>query len=278
MSGTVTFTRNTEQITNIPIKEIYVSANLQMLKANAVKIHDLALKLSMGEEISPVIVKFTDKGYEVIDGSDTYYAAKINGISQLPCIVQSDDEYKMRFYSQISAIQNQDSNFFCEAEEIEKLISHYGITQEDAASYLGKAQSTIANKLRLLRLTREEMELITSNHLTERHARALLRIASPDERMQILNLVIEENLNVEKTEQAVDKVIGKRKRREPYRKRNRHNQSVRTFMDMIARGAEGLNLAGIPIKTERFSNENGIEVRIRLPRDISENFHDSHIN
>ncbi len=278
MSGTVIFTRNTEQITSIPLKEIYVSTGLQLLKANASKVHDLALRLSEGEEPTPITVKLTEKGYEVIEGSDTYYAAKINGISAIPCVIQSDDEYKMRFYSQISAIQNQESNFFCEAEEIEKLISRYGMTQEDAASYLGKAQSTIANKLRLLRLTAEEMELITANHLTERHARALLRIASPEERMIILNKVIEDNLNVEKTEQAVDKVIGKRKRREPYRKRSRHNQSVRAFMDMIARGAEGLNLAGIPIKTERLSNENGIEVRIRLPREMSEVYHDNHIN
>ncbi len=270
MSGIITFTKNkyTGQTTELPLREIYLRDNLQILKADPMEIQSLAMSIGKTGVITPLLVKATEKGYEVTEGADRYYAAKINGMTTVPCRIQPDDEYKLRFYRQISEIQSQDLNFFQEAEGIEKLISLYGMTQEDAASCLGKAQSTIANKLRLLRLTEEERVLVTENHLTERHARALLRIASPQERMYILKQVIDDNLNVEKTEQAVEKVIGRRKRREPYRRRSRQGQSVRAFIDMIAKGAEGLTLSGIPVKTERISDEDGIELRIHVAKDI----------
>ena len=82
------------------------------------------------------------------------------------------------------------------------------MTQEDAALKLGKAQSTIANNLRILKLSDEEKELITKFNLTERHARALLRLGSKEERLEIINRVIKFNLNVERTDQAIDEYIG----------------------------------------------------------------------
>ncbi len=85
-----------------------------------------------------------------------------------------------------------------QASAIEKLITYYGMTQEDAAAKLGKAQSTIANKLRLLRLTADEREVIMKYNLTGRHARALLRLAAPAERLAVLERVVKQNLNVEK--------------------------------------------------------------------------------
>ena len=97
----------------------------------------------------------------------------------------------------VENIQRQDLSFFDEASAIEKLITYYGMTQEDAAAKLGKAQSTIANKLRLLRLTADEREVIMKYNLTERHARALLRLAAPAERLAVLERVVKQNLNVE---------------------------------------------------------------------------------
>ncbi len=92
------------------------------------------------------------------------------------------------------------------------------MTQEDAAVKLGKAQSTIANKLRILKLSDEEKELITKFNLTERHAIALLRLGSKEDRIEIINKIIKYNLNVERTEAAIDEYIGKVRDKESYRK------------------------------------------------------------
>lgn len=159
----------------------------------------------------------------------------------------------------------QSLHFFEEAAAIARLISHYGMTQEDAAAHLGKAQSTIANKLRLLRLTEEERELIVAHHLTERHARALLRLSAPQERMLVLQQVIQQGLNVEKTEYAVEQVIGLHKRREPYRKRNRTMHNVRMLMHTINKAVESVQANGLDVRSQKIQHGDFIELRIHIP-------------
>lgn len=148
-----------------------------------------------------------------------------------------------RCFALVENIQRQDLSFFDEANAIEKLISYYGMTQEDAALKLGKAQSTIANKLRILKLSDEEKELITKFNLTERHARALLRLGSKEERLEIINRVIKFNLNVERTEQAIDEYIGKAKDKESYRKRSKVFQNVKIFVNTINKAVETMKAA-----------------------------------
>ncbi|MDY4413673.1 MAG: chromosome partitioning protein ParB, partial [Ruminococcus sp.] len=152
---------------------------------------------------------------------------------------------------------------------IEKLISYYGMTQEDAASKLGKAQSTIANKLRLLRLTPEERELIMSFNLTERHARALLKLGSCEERMNILEKVIKNKLNVERTEKLVEDYIGQKKVRQSYRTRSKVFQNVKIFVNTINKAIETMQSAGIDADSKKIQNEEYIEYRVRIPIDNS---------
>ena len=138
------------------------------------------------------------------------------------------------------------------------------MTQEDAALKLGKAQSTIANKLRILKLSDEEKELITKFNLTERHARALLRLGSKEERLEIINRVIKFNLNVERTEQAIDEYIGKAKDKESYRKRSKVFQNVKIFVNTINKAVETMKAAGIPADSKKIQNEDYIEYRVKI--------------
>lgn len=139
-----------------------------------------------------------ESNYELIAGERRLRAAKLAGLTVVPCIVMDISSRNSAIMALVENIQRQDLNFFDEASAIERLISYYGMTQEDAAAKLGKAQSTIANKLRLLRLTAEEREIIMKYNLTERHARALLRLSAPQERLAVLEKVVKNNLNVEK--------------------------------------------------------------------------------
>ena len=135
----------------------------------------------------------------------------------------------------------------------------------DAAAKLGKAQSTIANKLRLLRLTADEREVIMKYNLTERHARALLRLAAPAERLAVLERVVKQNLNVEKTEAAVEEVIGKKKVQNSYKKRSKVFQNVRIFVNTITKAVETMQAVGIAAESQKIQHEDYIEYRVKIP-------------
>lgn len=267
MSGILTFANktDTQRIVDIELKEIFISNRNQCMTCDPKELQKIADETARNGISEPLNVVKTDKGYQLISGLNNYYAAKLAGIASVPCFIIDKTDTDIGMINQIQIINNNTYDFFKEAEEIERLISLYGMTQEDAASHLGKAQSTVANKLRLLRLTEEERKLITENHLTERHARALLRLAAPQERMYILNMVIKHGFNVEKTELAVDKVIGHRHRREPYRKRSRSVQSVKACINMILKSMEILESSGFNVNTKKTENEDYMELTVRIP-------------
>lgn len=267
MSGTLTFTgkKSTGNIIKLQLMDIFIGDHKKCMTCNPHEIQKLAVSTEKNGLNSPLMVRKTDRGYELLSELNDYYAAKLAGLKSVPCILMGEKDRNHGMISQIKMINDQNLNFFKEAEEIEKLISYYGMTQEDAAAHLGKAQSTVANKLRLLRLTDEERNLIIDNHLTERHARALLRLASPQERIYVLNLVIQHGFNVEKTELAVDKIIGHSHPREPYRKRSRSVQSVRTYINTIMRAVDGLASSGINVDTQKLEHDNCLELRLRIP-------------
>ncbi|MGN0592573.1 MAG: ParB/RepB/Spo0J family partition protein [Ruminococcus sp.] len=267
MAGILTFEKeqSVNRVVEIHISEIYPNPNQYGMNLASMNLQPLAENIARNGVLQPLTVRHTDAGYELIAGVRRLYAAKLAGLQSVPCTIIEPNARNTAIMALVEEIQRQNLNFFEEAAAIEKLISFYGMTQEDAAARLGKAQSTIANKLRLLRLTGEERELIIQHHLTERHARALLRLGAPQERMLVLNQVIKQGLNVEKTELAVEEMIGRHKKREPYRKRTRSVQNVRTFVNAISKAVETMQSAGIGADAQRIQNEDSVEFRIRIP-------------
>ena len=165
----------------------------------------------------------------------------------------------------VEHIRKQKLSFFDEASAIERLIRYYGMTQEEAAAKLGKAQSTIANKLRLLRLTSGEREIIMEYNLTERHSRALLKLASPEDRMIILEKIIDEGLNVDKTEQFIDEFIGREHEKQVYKKRSPVFRNVKTFVNSINKAVETMQAAGISATSNKIQCDGYIEYSVRIP-------------
>ena len=140
------------------------------------------------------------------------------------------------------------------------------MTQEDAAIRLGKKQSTISNKLRLLKLSENEMRIISENHLTERHARALLRINDSEKRMEILEKIVKGGLNVEKTEALIEKTLENEKEREDLKRRSVvFGGDVKLFLNTINRAVETMQAAGINAEMERKKGEKFIEYKIVIP-------------
>ena len=215
--------------------------------------------------LQPLTVRRGENRYELIAGERRLRAAKLAGLRAVPCIILDISSRNSAIMALVENIQRQDLSFFDEASAIEKLITYYGMTQEDTAAKLGKAQSTIANKLRLLRLTADEREVIMKYNLTERHARALLRLAAPAERLAVLERVVKQNLNVEKTEAAVEEVIGKKKVQNSYKKRSKVFQNVRIFVNTITKAVETMQAVGIAAESQKIQHEDYIEYRVKIP-------------
>ncbi|MDE5738163.1 MAG: ParB/RepB/Spo0J family partition protein [Oscillospiraceae bacterium] len=215
--------------------------------------------------LQPLTVRQCGSEYELIAGERRLRAAKLAGLRCVPCIVMEINDRNSAILALVENIQRQDLNYFEEAAALEKLITYYGMTQEDAAMQLGRAQSTVANKLRLLRLTEKEKNYILENKLTERHARALLKLASPEERMAVLEKVTKLGLNVEKTEQFIEEKLGKVREQENFRKRSVLFRDVRLFTNTIQKAVETMQAAGIPADSKKMQFEDYIEYQIRIP-------------
>lgn len=170
----------------------------------------LSLAKSIKENgiLQPICVRKKGAVYEIISGERRSRAAKLAGLYEVPCIVMSVDDEQSAVLALIENIQRKDLSYFEEALGIEKLISYYGLTQEEAARRLGKAQSTVANKLRLLRFSDAERRMLLMGNLSERQARALIRIDDPSTRLKLIERTVSKGLNLEQTEALVQQTLG----------------------------------------------------------------------
>lgn len=271
MAAFLNFTREKERekeenrVLQIPVEEIIPNPHQPRTEFDYADITSLAESICQNGILQPLSVRKVENGYELIAGERRLRAAKLIQLKYVPCIILDISERTSAILALVENIQRQDLSFFDEANAIEKLISYYGMTQEDAAIKLGKAQSTIANKLRILKLSDEEKELIMNFNLTERHARSLLRLAGKEDRLNIIEKIIKFNLNVERTEQAIDEYIGKAKEKASYKKRSKVFQNVKIFVNTINKAVETMKAAGIPANSEKIQNEDYIEYRVKIP-------------
>lgn len=157
--------------------------------------------------LQPINVRRCGVNYEIVSGERRFRAAKLCGLEEVPCIIIDADDEKSAVLALIENIQRRDLSYFEEALAIEKLIRYYGLTQEEAATRLGKAQSTIANKLRLLKFSDAERNLLIKGNVTERAARALIRIDDQKLRIHAMGNMIINKLNIEQTESMVEGIL-----------------------------------------------------------------------
>lgn len=263
MAGFLNFTKEktTNKVTEIET-EMIVAENTEFCGED---FSELVESVSHNGILQPISVRRCGGVYEVISGEKRLYAGKICGLKAIPCIIHEASDKDSAIAELVGEIQKQNLSFFDEAEAIQKLITYYGMTQEDTASQLGKAQSTVANKLRLLRLTSEEREIIMQYNLTERHARALLKLASPTDRLEILGKVVGEGLNVERTENIIEEYMGSRREKASYKKRSKAFQNVRTFVNTLNKAVENMKSVGIQADARKIQGEEFIEYRVRIP-------------
>lgn len=229
----------------------------------------LAQSILQNGILQPLTVRRENGEIELVSGERRLRAAKMLGMETVPCIIVEMSGRNSAVMALIENIQRQDLSVFDEAEAIAKLIDFYGMTQEDAAVRLGKSQSTIANKLRILKLDEETRSKITEYGLTERHARALLKL--PEEhRAEVVETVHSRSLNVEATERLIDTMLNKQIEAESLRKRSAVFKDVRLFVNTINKAVEMMKAAGINADSKKIQQKDFIEYIVRIPTNKSE--------
>lgn len=175
---------------------------------NDESINELAQSIAEYGIIQPISVRIVGEDkYEIIAGERRFRAAKQAGLNEVPVIIIDVDNKNSAAIALLENIQREDLNFIEEAEAYHNLIKQHSYTQEQLASIIGKKQSTIANKMRILKLDESIRIELLENNLTERHARALLKLPNIEIQKKILKTVIKKNLNVKNTELLIEKEL-----------------------------------------------------------------------
>lgn len=226
-------------------------------------INQLADSIRQYGVLNPLTVRRTGEGYELIAGERRLRAAKQAGLLEVPCIVMAASEQDSSALALVENLQRRDLDFFEEAWGFKKLIDTFGLTQDEAARKVGKTQSAVANKLRLLRLSQDNIRMIRDGGLTERHARALLRIADEKERLQATAYIIEHQFNVSRTEQYIDKLL--EQPTEEKRTVLRLIKDVRLFLNTVDKAVGMMKQSGVDAKVEKEEKDNGMLLHILIP-------------
>ncbi len=234
------------------------------------ELEGLAASIRSNGLLQPINVRKTDKGdYELISGERRLRAARMIGMTKIPCIVMNVSDAQSALFALIENVQRENLHFFEEAVAIEKLMTDHGLTQEEIAKKLGKAQSTLSNKLRLLRLPEELRDKITYARLTERHTRALLTLPDNLTRARILDIVIERHLTVFETEKLINDI--KRRKKNKSRPLFKNHKDMRIFLNTLNHAVDVIRKAGIEADTARSETDEYFEyvIRISKPEEVS---------
>jgi len=217
--------------------------------------------------IQPITVrKISPTLYELIAGERRLRASKYAGLTKIPAIVVEMNDCDSAAAALVENLQRQDLSFMEEAEAYSALMAIHGFTQEQIAARLGKNQSTVANKLRLLRLSESVKRIIAENGLTERHARALLRLSDEEKQLEALRKICENSYNVNETDALVDKLLNTKEHTVQPPKRMTMMKDVRIFMNTINRAVSVMVESGIQAESKQTEFDNYYEYIIKIPK------------
>ncbi len=253
------------KLTYIKVSDILPSPSQPRRHFDPYELEKLAESIKTSGIIQPLLVRSESNGiYELIAGERRLRAAKLVGLKKVPCIIKRTDGLNAAYITIIENLQRSDLSSFEEAEGINRLITVYGLSRGEVAERLGIAESTLSNKLRLLRLDMNIRRRLEAARLTERHARALLRL--PEERRNsALDYIIAEQLTLTESEKYVDELLHpKPKEPEPIRKGA--VSDVRLFANSLAKIVNTMRQTGYNAVTEQKETESFIEYRILIPK------------
>ena len=216
--------------------------------------------------IQPLTVRKCEGYYELVAGERRARAARMAGLKEVPCLTAQIDEKDAGLLALIENLHRRDLNCFEEAEAIARMIRRYDMSQQEAAEKLGKSQSAIANKLRLLRLDKDLQETVLRENLTERHARALLRLTDGELQRQAVKAFAHRKMNVAQAEEYVEELLRTAQTQPPRQRTAYVIKDVRLFLNSIRRQLEMMNRSGVGADMGRQDTAEAIFLTIRIPK------------
>lgn len=222
--------------------------------------------------LNPLTVRSRNGGYELVAGERRLRAAKLAGLTEVPCILLDVDIEDSNLIALIENLQRKDLDFLEEAAGLHQLIRIFGLSQEEAARRIGKSQSAVANKLRLLKLPEDILNSLRENGLTERHGRALLRLSTPQKQRAALEYILDNDLTVAATDAYIDALLEAPPVQEtdepdkPQPKRSFILKDVRVFLNTLSRSLDMMKQGGIDAGMERQETEDSLILTISIPK------------
>ena len=222
-------------------------------------LQDLADSIRQHGILQPLSVRRVANTYELIAGERRLRAAQMAGLTEIPCIIMNMDDRESSLAAMVENLQRQDLDFVEEARGIQHLMEQWQMSQERAAKLLGKSQSAVANKLRLLRHSSEVLQALREAQLSERHARALLKLGSDREKLQAIEIIARSGMNVAQAEKYIQELTGQRQR-------SPGQVNLGSFLNNLNQSLAKIQRSGIPAISERRETEREIVLTITIPK------------
>lgn len=250
-------------VLSLPVHDISPNPNQPRRVFSQTELDELSQSIREVGILQPLTVRRGENGWELIAGERRLRAAILAGLEYVPCLAVEADDHRSTLLALVENIQRQDLDFWEEALALERLIALYGLSQSEAARRIGKSQSALANKLRLLKLPEDVLRALRDGGCTERHARALLVLPTAELQRKAAAHILTAQLNVAQSEDYIRSLLApKRKTTQPiYRIKD-----VRLFLNSVTKGLSIMNAAGIDAKCGREETEHEILLTIHIPK------------
>ncbi|SDZ65154.1 chromosome partitioning protein, ParB family [Evansella caseinilytica] len=254
-----------EEVHQLPVDEIVPNRFQPRTVFQDERIDELAQTIKTHGIIQPIVVRMRDDKYEIIAGERRWRAVKKLGWQSIPAVIKEFNDSQTASVALIENLQREGLTAIEEAAAYARLLELHHLTQESLAQRLGKGQSTIANKLRLLNLPDAVQEALLNRSISERHARALIALKDPVQQEKLLERIITNDLNVKQTEEAVKKLKeGKTEKKKPIRKGV--SKDMRLAMNTIRKSVDMVVQTGMHIDTSEEEHDEYYQFTIRIPK------------
>ena len=258
-----------KSVAYVPIEDILPGQLQPRQNFSREGLEELRDSIAQHGVLQPLTVRPKGEYFELIAGERRLRAAKMAGLYEVPCIIMDVDLERSGMIALIENIQRRDLDFIEEAEGIERLIRLFGLSQEAAARALGKSQSAVANKLRLLKLDEKVLQRLRRENLTERHARALLRLDSPGEQLRALDEIVLQHMTVAQAEDYIASLCQPRREQSsrPLRRKSLFvMKDVRVFMNTLNHSLDLVRQGGIDARLSRSETEEDLVLTVHIPK------------
>ncbi len=265
------------EIEKIPVSAIKPNPYQPRKQFSHNSLKELSQSIEAYGILQPINVrKIGEASYELVAGERRLRASKIAGLKEIPAIVVDFKESETAIIALMENLQREDLNFIEEANGYSNLIKDHGLTQKEIAERIGKSQSTIANKLRILNLSKDVQTKLLDNGLSERHGRALLKLPTDEMRNEVTKEIIESGLNVKQTEEVIEAIlkdiIEEEKSKEVRPKKGEKKQSVKSlintkiYLNTIKKAYKAIKDTGVNVHYEEIDKDDVVEVIVRIPK------------